>query len=230
MFDENFSFLSGSSPAADTYNPESYSSDVSPFTSRCSSPGLENSTTSSQPRRGQLDIRFFATSRPVARNGSITALTQRLENHTITQSQTSSHHPSYSSSSSSTYTSTPMSQYTNSFDEGFSEPPSPEAGLDSSPYWDLNLNDDVEMPPTSHPSPSFSPSFALRRRQRQQLVKLQCMARKAPDLMMLIEECHPSDLPLTKSAPRSGSIGSASKLSQSARVCKAPKMRKRNTR
>jgi len=239
MFDENFSFLSSaSSPVANSYTSDSYSSDVSPFTSRCSSPGPEQSIVPSQPSRGQLDTRFFTSTRPALRNASITALTARLENHSITQSPTSSTHhsePSYSSSYMSTYTSTPTTPINNdyNFDEGFSEPPSPDMpNLDIPPYCDLNMNmtDDIDMPPTSHPSSSLSPSFALRRRQRQQLVRLQCMAREAPVLMMLIEECHPSDLPLAKSSPRSGSIGSASKLSQSARVQKIPKMRKRNTR
>ncbi|RJE17170.1 hypothetical protein PHISCL_10493, partial [Aspergillus sclerotialis] len=66
--------------------------------------------------------------------------------------------------------------------------------------WDLSMSD--TMVATSSPRPSLSleaqalSSYTMRRRQRQALVRLQCLATRTPDLAMLIEECHPSSLPL----------------------------------
>ena len=89
-------------------------------------------------------------------------------------------------------------------DEGFFDgsdtPPSDyDADFDHSVF-DLSMRD---LHTTSSPRPSLSleaqalSSYTQRRRQRQALVRLQCMAKRAPDLAMLIEECHPSSMPLS---------------------------------
>jgi hypothetical protein len=138
--------------------------------------------------------------------------------------------------SSSTYSnvSTPNTEF-DDLDEGFVEADDPHTSSNNSTFdpslWDLSMAD---LNTTSYPSHS-PPSFALRRRQRQALVRLQCLTKRAPDLAMLVEECHPSSLPIVDKG-RAKSISSVSgrvekDRSISASVVKRmPRMRKRNTR
>jgi hypothetical protein len=94
-------------------------------------------------------------------------------------------------------------------DEGFYEgPDTPATTISDYSYdsadvdptlWDLSMSDTLVA--TSSPRPSLSleaqalSSYTMRRRQRQALVRLQCLATRTPDLAMLIEECHPSSMP-----------------------------------
>jgi hypothetical protein len=240
MFDENFSFLSSSSTHYDTIV------DISPFASRSNSPTPQYhyrySQSSSTQRRESRDSRFDAY-RSGPRNPSIVALTQDFSNHTLA--------PDDGSASPSCYSPT----YSNSADEGFFEspdtpssastadfPPSPE----SEPYlWAEDLNS--PLTPTSSHRPSLSleaqalSSYTQRRRQRQALVRLQCLAKRAPDLAMLLEECHPSalpvEMPMYAPTPRSGSTSAPSssrvekeRSGSSSCVKRQVRMRKRATK
>lgn len=213
---------------------ESTSTDISPYTSRCSSPRLESFGPRSQPRR---DSRFDSWRPP--RHPSVTALTTQLEHHAITdQLQPDSPGPMMSPSESA---------YDN--DEGFYEGPTTPAtscsdeSTDFDPaLWDLSAFD---YSATSSPRPSLSleaqanSAYTMRRRQRQALVRLQCLAKRAPDVAMLLEECHPSSLPLSNEAPwmahtsRSNSAVSLGgykiekQRSDTVSTRRAPKMRKR---
>lgn len=230
MFNENFSF--GTTDPLVTV--ESTSTDISPYASRCSSPRLESFGPRSQPRR---DSRFDTWRPP--RHPSITALTTQLEHHAITdQLQPDSPGPMMSPSESA---------YDN--DEGFYEGPNTPAtscsdeSADFDPaLWDLSAFD---YSATSSPRPSLSleaqanSAYTMRRRQRQALVRLQCLAKRAPDVAMLLEECHPSSLPLSNEAPwmahtsRSNSTVSLGgykiekQRSDTVSTRRAPKMRKR---
>ena len=198
MFNEHFSF-STADPV--TIN-DSTSADVSPYTSRCSSPRLDNSPPRSQPA-ARRDSRFDAWRSP--RHPSVTALTAKLEHHAISDHiQPDSPGPMVSPTESC---------YDN--DEGFYDGPDTPAtscSEESSEFdpalWDLSVFD---CSARSSPRPSLSleaqalSSYTMRRRQRQALVRLQCLAQRTPDLAMLIEECHPSSLPLSKEAPWSSS-------------------------
>lgn len=191
MFNENFSF----GTADPLVTVESNSTDISPYTSRCSSPRPENVGPLSQPRR---DSRFDNWRRP--RHPSVTALTNQLEHHAINdQLQPDSPGPMMSPSD---------SNYDN--DEGFYESPNTPATSysdDSAEFdpalWDLSAFD---YSATSSPRPSLSleaqanSAYTMRRKQRQALVRLQCLAKRAPDVAMLLEECHPSSLPLSNEA------------------------------
>lgn len=234
MFDTNFTFLSGTSePLLAEYNT---SADISPFTSRCASPH-QGSTSYG---RTQRDTRYdsYRTSRP-----SITALTAQLESHALNERSDS-------------VTSDTLSQAdSEDRDEGFYDGPDTPAtsvsDLSTTDFdptlWDLSMSEEVGV--TSSPRPSLSleaqsmSSYTIRRRQRQALVRLQCLAKRTPDLAMLIEECHPSSLPqgtdsIWTAAARSNSTGSIGCVSgriekeryANASVRKMPRMRKRLTR
>ncbi|OAG42069.1 hypothetical protein AYO21_03804 [Fonsecaea monophora] len=197
MFNENFSFGSSPHPSSLTFNiEECTSAEISPFTSRCSSP---HSSQGPAPRR---DSRFDAY-RSAPRHPSITSLTAQLQSHALTDTEMHSPSPPPSDMAS-------PSDSTTLDDEGYCEgPDTPATTVSELSYestevdptlWDLSMSD--TMVATSSPRPSLSleaqalSSYTMRRRQRQALVRLQCLATRAPDLAMLIEECHPSSLPL----------------------------------
>jgi len=195
MFNENFSF-STADPAAVV---ESTSTDISPYTSRCSSPRFDAVGPRSQPRR---DSRFDAWRS--LRHPSVTALTTQLEHHAITDSvQRDSPSPMMSPSESAydqddSFYDGPTTPATTSSDESADFDPA---------LWDLSVFDHSA---TSSPRPSLSleaqahSAYTMRRKQRQALVRLQCLAKRTPDIAMLIEECHPSSLPLSNEAPWCG--------------------------
>jgi hypothetical protein len=194
MFNENFSFVSSTSAPFD--NNDYTSADISPFTSRSSSPRPHHAHPTTAPLY-QRDNRYDTYRAP--RHPSITALTAQLETHALTSEYTLTSSPITRGSVSS---GTEMD--TDTADEGFFEgadtPPSDyDADFDHS-LFDLSMRD---LHATSSPRPSLSleaqalSSYTQRRRQRQALVRLQCLAKRAPDLAMLIEECHPSSMPLS---------------------------------
>ncbi|KAL6252706.1 hypothetical protein RBB50_000425 [Rhinocladiella similis] len=206
MFNENFSF--GSSPVEHQLPPgveECTSSDISPFTSRCSSPREDRIASS------QRDYRFDSYRYAVApRHPSVTALTAQLQSHALDDTEMKS--PSLSLSVPCSPTD---SASATDVDEGFFDGPDTPATTASDDYesdevdptwWDLSMSD--AMTATSSPRPSLSleaqalSSYTMRRRQRQALVRLQCLVSRAPDLAMLIEECHPSSLPLGNDTAR----------------------------
>jgi hypothetical protein len=230
MFNANFSFGTADPLVA----TESTSTDISPYTSRCSSPRLENVGPRSEHRR---DSRYDSWRSP--RHPSVTALTTQLEHHAIVDElQLDSPGPMMSPSD---------LNYDN--DEGFCDGPNTPASSCSDEstefdpaLWDLSAFD---YSATSSPRPSLSleaqasSAYTMRRRQRQALVRLQCLAKRAPDVAMLLEECHPSSLPLSNEAPwlnhtsRSNSAVSLSgykiekQRSETISTRRAPKMRKR---
>ena len=251
MFDENFSFDSAPNPSSFSLSIECTSAEISPFTSRCSSPH-------SSSARAHRDHRFDAY-RSTPRHPSITALTAQLQSHALSDIEMRSPSPPPSDMDS------PSSESTLD-DEGYCEGPDTPATMvsdysyDSSndvdpTLWDLSMSDTVAT--TSSPRPSLSleaqalSSYTMRRRQRQALVRLQCLATRTPDLAMLIEECHPSSLPLeagilkayTSGKGRSessagqsigGSGASSGRIEKersgsSVAVKKAPRMRKRTS-
>ena len=238
MFDENFSFLSSTtSPSSCPSNDTAPSSPgVSPFSSRCSSPiprPAEQTFTSSltfRQRDNRYDSRPSFTNIHVPRHPSITALTAEFDSQVL-------HTPSDFVTSSLSYStiSTPNTDLED-LEEGSTETmhhytsPTSNDVFDPS-LWDLNM---PNLNTTSFPLDS-PPSFGLRRRQRQALVRLQCLARRAPDLAILMEECHPSSLPLMdkgRARSTSGASGRVEKeRSSSANVAKRlPRIRKRVTR
>ncbi|KAK5945813.1 hypothetical protein PMZ80_003021 [Knufia obscura] len=224
MFNENFSFVSGTS--------DPLSADISPFTSRCASP--HHTEFPPEARRSYRDTRYD-TYRP--RHQSITALTAQLESHILADRR----RPSYTSD----YQDEPSPSEIPSAeqDEGYYEGPDTPSTT-SSDYsaefdpalYDLGMSD---LSATSSPRPSLSleaqacSSHSLRRRQRTALIRLQCLAKRTPDLAMLIEECHPSSLPMPSDfTPRSGSTCSITSgriekdRRRSSAVHRSPKMRK----
>jgi hypothetical protein len=245
MFDENFTFGS----VADTSSlnvRQCTSTEISPYTSRCSSPKLDYEETRSTltqftPRR---DSRFDTYSPP--RHPSVTALTAQLEHHAI-----SAHSRSESPASLASPGDSASDQ-----DEGFYDGPETPSTLysdyssDFDPsIWELSMSD---LSVTSSPRPSLSleaqaqNSYSQRRRHRQALVRLQCLATRAPDIAMLLEECHPSNLPLIGELPwaagksRSNSVASISanvngrvekeRTTSASNVRRQARMRKRPTR
>ena len=187
MFD-HFTFASSSVDTTARNAAECTSAEISPYTSRCSSPKM-------RPETGRLfnrDSRFDIYLPP--RHSSVTALTAQLEHHAISELP----------GSESPFSMASPADSTSDQDEGFFDGPE----TPSTPYsdysadfdpnlWDLNMTDPSV---TSSPRPSLSleaqasSSFTQRRRHRQALVRLQCLANKAPDIAMLFEECHPSEL------------------------------------
>lgn len=228
MFNENFSFVSGSS------EPISASTEISPYTSRCPSPHHPEFPIDARLPRSYRDTRYD-TYRP--RHQSITALTTQLQSHDISERR----RPSYTSD----YQDEPAaSEFLSAADqdEGYYEgPETPSTSSSVDDYdpamYDLSMSD---LSATSSPRPSLSleaqafSSHNIRRRQRQALIRLQCLAKRTPDLAMLIEECHPSSLPMPSDfTPRSG--GTCANMSgrvekerrrSSAAVKKSPRMRK----
>jgi len=237
MFDENFSFLSGTSDLITVDINACTSDDVSPFTSRCASPRLRDVSPGQQPR-AQRDSRFDAYRLP--RHQSITALTAQLESHVLSERR----RPSYTAE----YVEPPSPSNSTDQDEGFYDGPdtpsttTSDYATDFDPtLYDLSMSD---LSATSSPRPSLSLEaqatslYTSRRRQRQALVRLQCLAKRTPDLAMLIEECHPSSLPLSNEAlwAASGRSNSTCSITSgriekerrpSASVRRAPRMRKR---
>jgi len=252
---ENFSFVSDSSdPIAASTVYVSTSADISPFTSRCASPRSRERSVSPGPPipsyRQRRDSRFD-TYRP-PRHPSITTLTAQLESHVLSE-----HVGNFRSNSPTpSDLASPSTESTfDTVDEGFFDGPETPATTVSegvSEYsssdfdptlWDLSMSD---LSATSSPRPSLSleaqalSSYTMRRRQRQALVRLQCLAKRAPDLAMLIEECHPSSLPLPaemawgNGKSRSNSTcslisGPGARVEKNAAVRRAPRMRKRTT-
>jgi len=224
MFNENFSFVSGTS------DPLSASADISPYTSRCASP--HQAEFAPEARRSYRDTRYD-TYRP--RHQSITALTAQLESHVLSDPRRRSYTSDYQDEPS------PSEYNFAEQDEGYyegSETPSTTASDYSGDFdpalYDLGMSD---LSATSSPRPSLSleaqacSSHSLRRRQRTALIRLQCLAKRTPDLAMLIEECHPSSLPMPSDfTPRSGSMTSGriekERRRSSVAVRKSPKMRK----
>lgn len=195
MFNENFSF--DSVPRSPTIAVEDCTSaDISPFTSPCASPKSRAPAT----RRDSRFDAYRQANHP--RHASIAALTAQLQSHALSDTEMRSRSPSPSDSASPTV-STPDTD----IDEGFYDGPDTPITTISELYepteidptfWDLSVNDSTVA--TSSPRPSLSleaqalSSYTMRRRQRQALIRLQCMVSRAPDLAMLIEECHPSSL------------------------------------
>ena len=234
MFDENFTFGSPSADATTFNAAECTSTEISPYTSRCSSPKLGH-VGRRAPRR---DSRF--DSFPPPRHPSITTLTAQLEHHAISES----------SGADSPYSMVSPSESVSDQDEGFYDGPETpttpysdySADFDPS-LWDLNMSD---FSVTSSPRPSLSleaqagSSYTARRRHRQALVRLQCLANKAPDIAMLLEECHPSELPWSGNKSRSNSTISLGpnasgrvekeRPTSTSSVRKPTRMRKRLTR
>jgi hypothetical protein len=215
MFDENFSFLA----SASTVLPDRATevdlcpSDPSPFSSRCSSPVLESSQQIFSLAFRQRDRPWDSRPKSTVTNKPrqpMTTLTTELQTRAL-QSPTGSSNSSTSRSAQST----PNTELEDAGDQ-FDILSCPDTSLESanksfdppSP-WELTPDSDVDSLPCSVPAGlSIPPSFALRRRQRQALGRLQCLARKAPGLAMLIEECHPSSLPVME-RDRARSITSA---------------------
>lgn len=237
MFNENFSFVSSTSPHFD--NNDYTSADISPFTSRSSSPRPHHAHPTTAYLH-QRDNRYDTYRAP--RHPSITALTAQLETHALTSDSTLTSSPITRDSISS---GTDID--TDTADEGFFEgadtPPSDyDADFDHS-LFDLSMRD---LHATSSPRPSLSleaqalSSYTQRRRQRQALVRLQCLAKRAPDLAMLIEECHPSSMPMSSDplwqagskSSRSSSTASITRVEKDrwSNVRKVPRIRKRLAR
>ena len=234
MFDENFSFRSSREVPPPVNIDDCESAEISPFNSRCSSPKYfeQSFRQQSLPRR---DSRFDIYRTP--RHPSVNALTAQLEHHAIDDLSRPE---------------SPLSVTSPDFmdqDEGFYDSPdTPSTNYSEDSDFDPTLWDLSHMGATSSPSPSLSleaqahSSYTQRRRQRQALVRLQCLAKRAPDIAMLIEECHPSSLPFASetlcNTSRSSSTISLGATSNPSRIEKAPsssvrkqvKMRKRSTR
>ena len=242
MFDENFSFLFPTSASTSTSIPFSQpvdpvstpSPDISPFSSRCSSPVLaplqhSHPALAVRTRDNRYNSRPPQTSTitnssmpPTPRHPSITALASDFQAYASIDPPPSERSHSLSRSA----TSSPFS--------GMSTPATPLSALDldldldvdaalihtddtlplpprsascsgsfESSLWDLNVAS-ISTHPTSYPTDAPLPPFALKRRQRQALGRLQCLTKKAPDLAMLVEECHPSSMPLPMAVPISG--------------------------
>lgn len=205
MFDENFSFLNP------CYNPSSRGSnaivespELSPFSSRCPSPVLS----AAQPFHAPLvirqrDNRFNSRSiRPSLKvpspiSGPLDALPS-----------TNCRFPTTTESASTSALSSNVSTPNTDPDEFDLDTHFVQTCYDHYTLPD-ELNDpkyscyggDLDLPtqelPTSHPVDPSAPSFALRRRQRQSLSRLQCVGKRIPDLAILAEERHPSSLPLS---------------------------------
>lgn len=239
MFDDNFSFLSSTSspPSCGSNDTVSSSADISPFSSRCSSPLLQPVRPISAFPFRQRDDRFNTrpslTKLNVPRHPSITALTAEFESHVL-DSPSDLSTPPFSSSN----LSTPNTELED-LNEGFVEPADHRSSSSSCSsansfdpsLWDLSM---AVLHTTSYPSDSL-PTHALRRRQRQALARLQCLAKRAPDLAILVEECHPSSLPMVvngraKSISSGGGRVEKERMNSIGMMRRIPRMRKRATR
>jgi hypothetical protein len=237
MFDENFSFLSSTtSPSSCPSNDTAPSSPgVSPFSSRCSSPiprPAEPTFTSLtfRQRDNRYDSRPIFTNTHVPRHPSITALTAEFDSQVL---HTSS---DFAASSSSYFTNSNSNTDLEDLEEGPTEnvhhytSHTSDDVFDPS-LWDLSLSN---LNTTSYPTTS-PPAFGMRRRQRQAFVRLQCLARRAPDLAMLMEECHPSSLPLIDRGRAKSISGGTGRIEKERSSCvnvakRLPRIRKRVTR
>lgn len=229
MFNENFSFASHAA------EPLSTSTDISPYNSRSSSPHHIGVPVEVRHTRSYRDTRYD-TYRP--RHPSITALTAQLESHALAERKLS-----YTSDFQDELSPSEIRSAVDQ-DEGYYEGPETPNTVASDDFdptlYDLSMSD---FSMTSSPRPSLSleaqaySSHSVRRRQRQALIRLQCLAHRTPDLAMLIEECHPSSLPMpSEVTPRSGSTCSIStgrvekeRRRSSAVVKKSPRMRKQRS-
>lgn len=218
---EDFTFLSMSSNMPSSASPHSstsgYTSEsVSPHTSRPSSPQSHLKGRDSR-YYGNHHYRPSLTSTKTSRDQSVTALTSQFRDYSINSRATAPLPPeSPSSPVSPTTTSRHSSSSTSASSFGPPTPP-PDYRSPSPPNlsWptessDMSMDLDLHHPPlkplSAPPTHTAAPSYAslppsLLRRQRQTLVRLQCLAQSAPGLAMLIEECHPSDLPLLSTNP-----------------------------
>ncbi|RMD42562.1 hypothetical protein DV735_g2524, partial [Chaetothyriales sp. CBS 134920] len=239
MFAETFSFGAASNSSSikidDYVAPE-----ISPCTSRPASPAAHAVDFSprhlSFSRRSSL-LGAYQSSLPP----SVMAITTQLRRHAIEDMSPSDSPDSVLSSDLST---SGIDQ-----DEGFYDGPhSPSTDYSDGSDFDPTLWDLSQMSATSSPRPSLSlqaqavSSYTQRRRQRQALVRLQCIAQRAPDLAMLIEERHPSSLPLacevlctkrrSKTADSIRGTSSLSRVDKPGCSCvrKPIKMRKRASR
>lgn len=227
MFNTNFSFSSAQS------EPVVESTEISPYNSRCPSPHQVEFTPDIRSSRTYNGYQY-EIHRP--RHPSITALTSQLESHNLVD-QRLSYAPDDEDEQNSSSMPNAIDQ-----DEGYYEgPDTPSTSSDDfdPTLYDLSMSD---LGATSSPRPSLSleaqaySSHSMRRRQRQALIRLQCLASRTPDLAMLIEECHPSSLPMPcEVTPRSGSTCSITsgrvekeRRRSSAAVKRLPRMRKRS--
>lgn len=228
MFNANFSFSSAQT------EPVTHSADISPYNSRCSSPHQVDFPPEIQSSRTYRNLQYDIY-RP--RHSSITALTSQLESHNLVDRRPS-YALDYEDEPTPSFTPVAVDQ-----DEGYyegPETPTTSASDDFDPtLYDLSMSD---LSATSSPRPSLSleaqaySSYSMRRRQRQALIRLQCLANRTPDLAILIEECHPSSLPMPSDVtPRSGSTCSITsgriekeRRKSSAAVRRLPRMRKRS--
>lgn len=203
MFDENFSFLASAStttpPRITEIDPRS--SDLSPFSSRCPSPvnkTSQNSFSLTFRQRHQVrDVRPTSID-TIGLRQPMATLTTELESRVLQS-------PAESSTSSlpQSAQSTPDTELEDAEDQFEASVYSrklldgADEYLDPLSPWEMTKGSEIDSLPSPMPAElSMPPSFALRRRQRQALGRLQCLARKAPGLAMLIEECHPSSLPM----------------------------------
>lgn len=217
---EDFSFLSASSTisanrlyAQPSLDPlENERATLSPSSSRCSSPQSHRRT-----RDGRFDSRASSldSMSDQPRRPSIDTLTNQFDNHSPFDAPTIEYQPR----------STPVPE-----DEGFDEPASNHANYSSC---DCSSSYSSSLPALTYTLSSLSHTpasstrlpmaFAARRRQRQFLSRLQCVTSGSStlesQLAMLVEEYHPSSLPLksmesepedpASSGPRQRSITSA---------------------
>lgn len=238
MFDANFTFISPP-PTTNSVNATNCTStDISPFTSRCGSPSLapdERLYTSRPTFRRDSNFDHYGP----PRHSSVGALTAQLEHHGLSEMSLPQSPVS-------------LSESNEDQDEGFYDGPETPStnysdyGSEFDPsIWDLSMSD---LSVTSSPRPSLSleaqalSSYTQRRKHRQALVRLQCLAKRAPDIAMLIEECHPSSLPLMGEIPKSRSNSAISlgatgngriekdRSTSAAAARKPQRMRKRLTR
>jgi len=129
---------------------------------------------------------------PPSRRHSIDTLTSQFDSHSpFDSSSTTPPADSYQPRS------TPVEE-----DEGFDEPASNHAGLYTTTSYEApltSLDYSLSTVPSRYNNVPRT-AFSARRRQRQLLSRLQCLSSGDSNaLAMLIEECHPSSLPLTSS-------------------------------
>lgn len=212
---EDFSFVS----SATTISPDPHYAlssyidpldSLSPLSQETSSPSSAYFPCANSSR--SRDIRFHASRTPSM--DSVTSSSRRPSIDTLTN-QFNSHAP-FESINDSQPRSAPIEE-----DEGFDEPASNHfyaAPADCrGSIAPLSAFDYSISTLASSPNPSSRPlGFAARRRQRQLLTRLQCLAsgKMESHLTILMEECHPSSLPFSDSdSEKSPSTGSSRKPS-----------------
>lgn len=128
----------------------------------------------------------------------------------------------------------------NSEDEGYFEGLETSTSTLSDSSDDPSLYDlsmfDINVTSSSRPSLSLEEQaispHSIRRRQRQVLIRLQCLVKQAPDLAMLMEECHPSSTPddiCWSVTSRPGSAGNVTS-GRVEKACRDRVMVRKNTR